>query len=110
MPAVPRPHDGAGDERGTRQLAGDIVKHAGTRFRGDHDRVGRVPPLELVRGAERDDPAVIDDRDPVAELVGLVQVVRGEEDRSAALPQQPELLPQVGPVLRIEPGGRLVEE
>ena len=47
---------------------------------------------------------MIDDRDPVAELVGLVQVVRGEKDGGPAVPQQPELFPQVRPVLRVEAG------
>ena len=42
------------------------------------------PPLELVRGALGDDPAVVEDGDPVGELVGLVEVLRGEEDRDAA--------------------------
>ncbi len=40
-------------------------------------------PLELVRGALGDDPAVVQHRDPVGELVGLVQVLGGEEDRHA---------------------------
>ena len=35
--------------------------------------------LELVRGALGDDPAVVDDREAVAQRVGLVEVVGGEE-------------------------------
>jgi len=53
---------------------------------------------------------VIDDRHPVAQLIGLVQVVRGEADRRARCPQPAELIPEVGAVLRIQAGGRLVEE
>ena len=67
--------------------------------------------LELVGRARRDDRAVVDDQDPVAERVGLVEVVRGEEDRRPASSRSAaDVLPQVGPRLRVEPGGRLVEE
>ena len=58
----------------------------------------------------RDDLAVVDDHDPVAERVGLVQVVRGQEDRRALVPQAADVVPEAGPVLRVEPGGRLVQE
>ena len=45
------------------------------------------------------------------ERVGLVEVVRGEEDRRAVPRAQAlDVLPQVGPRLRVEAGGRLVEE
>ncbi|MDH6626516.1 hypothetical protein M2271_004333 [Streptomyces sp. LBL] len=37
--------------------------------------------LELVRRAVGDDPAGVDDRDPVGELVGLLQVLGGQQDR-----------------------------
>ena len=40
-------------------------------------------PLELVRRALGDDPAAVEDRDPVGELVGLLQVLGREEDRHA---------------------------
>src|SRR5918993_5137778 len=36
--------------------------------------------LELRAGALGDDPAMVDDREPVAQRVGLVEVVRREED------------------------------
>ncbi len=45
-----------------------------------------LPPgarLELVRRSGRDDRAVVDDRDVVRELVGLLQVLRGEQHRGA---------------------------
>ena len=58
-----------------------------------------------------DDRAGVDDQDAVAERVGLVEVVGGEEDRRPPLLAQPaDVLPEVGPRLRVEPGGRLVEE
>ena len=53
---------------------------------------------------------MVDDRHPVAELVRLIQVVRREEDRGPPFSQQPELLPQVRPVLRVQAGRGLVEK
>ena len=53
----------------------------------------------------------VDDADPVGELVGLLEVLGGEEDRHAELVvQPPDLLPDPGAAHRVEPGGRLVEE
>ena len=54
--------------------------------------------------------ALVDDRDPVAELVGLLHVVRREQDRLAVDVELAEDLPQRDAALRVEPGGRLVEE
>ena len=54
--------------------------------------------------------AVVDDRQAVAELVGLLHVVRGEEDGLALLVELAEDLPQRETALRIEAGGGLVEE
>ena len=47
------------------------------------DRLALDAPLELGRRADRQDPAVVDDRDPLAQLVGLGHVVGREEDRPA---------------------------
>ena len=56
------------------------------------------------------DAAVIDDRDAAGELVGLLEVLRREEDRRAVAVEVAHLVPQVEPARRIEAGGRLVEE
>jgi hypothetical protein len=53
---------------------------------------------------------VVDDRHAVAQRVGLLQVVRGQEDRGAGLAQAPDLVPHPSPALGVEPGGRLVKE
>ena len=67
--------------------------------------------LQLVGRALGDDAAVVDDADPVRELVGLLEVLRGEEDRHAELVVEPaHLVPHAGPADGIEAGGRLVEE
>ncbi len=72
--------------------------------------VGADRPLQRVGGVEREQPAVVDDRDPLAELVGLFHVVRREHDRLAPPVQLADHVPQREPALRIEAGGRLVEE
>src|SRR5256714_1638808 len=66
--------------------------------------------LEVVGRALGDDLAVIHDGDPVAQRVGLFEVVRGDEDRHALAAQPPYLVPPVRAALRVEAGGRLVEE
>ena len=66
--------------------------------------------LQHLGRVERDDLALVHDRDPIAEL-GLVHVVGGHEDRDLLLAHQ---LLDVGPDraarLRVEPHGGLVEE
>jgi hypothetical protein len=81
---------------------------------------GRVAQLEHLPGgvlldqrAGRtlgDDPAAVHHHEPVAELLGLVHVVRGEHERDAALLQPVEPVPQHVARLRVEAGGRLVEQ
>jgi hypothetical protein len=56
------------------------------------DRVGADALLESGRGVQREEFAVIHDRDPVAEPVGLFHVVGGEQDR---LPGPVQLAEQV---------------
>ena len=67
-------------------------------------------PLELVRGALGDEPAVVEHGDPVGELVGLLEVLRGEEDRHAARDELADDLPHRAPAARVQAGRRLVEE
>ena len=74
------------------------------------DVAARDEPLELLRGAFDDQPAVVEQRDPVGEVVGLLQVLRGEEDGDAAGHEVTDDLPHAAAAARIEAGGRLVEE
>ena len=75
------------------------------------DRVAAQLAFELLGRPLGHDLAAVDDRDPLGELVGLLEVVGGQEDRLAALGRQPrDLRPYVRADLGIEPGGRLVEE
>ena len=74
--------------------------------------VGRpISAFSVGRRALGDDVAVVDDPDAVGEHIGLLQVLRGQEDGHALLLREPaDLAPERVPALRVEPGGRLVEE
>src|SRR6266850_2505386 len=61
-------------------------------------------------GAEGDHLAVVHDGDVVAEPLGLVHVMRRQEDRPAAASQVPDDLPELPPRLGIEARRRLIEE
>jgi hypothetical protein len=66
--------------------------------------------LELTGRALGDDAAAVDDGDPVGELVGLLQVLRAEQDRGPPGDQGPGDLPDLPARPRVQAGGRLVEE
>src|SRR5580658_1317902 len=67
----------------------------------DDDDVAGDLPLEVRRGALGDDQPRVDDRDPVAQRISLVQVVRGEEDRHALVAEPAHLLPDASPARRV---------
>ena len=66
--------------------------------------------LQLAAGARGDHPAVVDDRDPVGQPVGLVEVLRGEQDRCPVRHDAADDLPQCAAAARVQAGGRLVQE
>ncbi len=70
---------------------------------------GGVAGDEVARGAFRGDLAVVHDDQAVAQLLRLVHVVRGEDERDAALLEVEQAVPDDVPCLRVEPGGGLVE-
>ena len=73
----------------------------------------RSPPtcgLQLVGGALGDDAAGVDDHDLVGELVGLVEVLRGQQHGGAAGDERADRRPHLVAVAGVEAGGRLVEE
>ena len=87
------------------------------RLLDDHLAVPAVADLglgcaagQLGRRADADDPAFAEHGDPVGELLGLVEVVRGQEDRRAERAEVADRLPGGAPRAGIEPGRRLVEE
>ena len=57
-----------------------------------------------------DDLAVVDERDPVAQLLGLFEVVRRQQDRRAPRVDPLDVVPQLEPQLDVDAGGRLVED
>ena len=73
-------------------------------------RAGADRRLELGRRALGDHAAVVDDGDAVGELVGLVEVLRAEQDRRARRRERADDVPHLVARARVEPGGRLVEE
>ena len=58
----------------------------------------------------RDHAAAVDDRDPVAKLLGLLHVVRGEYGGASLATAIADDLPHLPPRVGIEAGGRLVEK
>ena len=64
--------------------------------------VGARARLQLLGRVEREQLAVVDDRDPLAELVGLFHVVRGEHDRLALRVELVHDVPQREAALRVE--------
>src|SRR6185503_6072713 len=65
---------------------------------------------QRARRALGDDPALVHDREAMAQALGLFHEVRGEDERLAFLRQAPQPLPDQVARLRIEAGGRLVHE
>jgi hypothetical protein len=74
------------------------------------DLGGWEQPLELGEGAVHDDPTLVEDRDLVGELFGLVEILRGEQHCGAVLSEFPDGLPHLNARLGVEPSRRLVEE
>ena len=89
-----------------RRLQRDLLAAAPV---GDPARLG-VAVAEVLGRPARDHLAAGDDRDPVGEALRLVHVVGGEEDGLAEVAQGGDRLPGLAPRLRVEAGGRLVEE
>jgi hypothetical protein len=73
-----------------------------------HTRANRR--LELPARAFRDHVAVIHDGDAVSELVGLVQILRREQHRSASGDNGADDVPYLITAARIEANGWFIEE
>ena len=74
------------------------------------DVLAAEPGDQLTRRAQRDDLALIDHGDAVAEPLGLVHVMGGEQDGATPVLQVANDVPELAARLRVEPGGGLVEE
>ena len=66
--------------------------------------------LEFLRRALGDDAAPVQHGDAVGELVGLLQVLRGQQDGHAVGDQLPDKLPRRVAAARVQAGRGLVEE
>ena len=74
------------------------------------DDVAAQLVLQLVGRTFGDHLAVVDHDDPMGEAVGLVQVLRRQEDRGAVGDQGLDEPPHLDPAPGVETGGRLVED
>jgi hypothetical protein len=74
------------------------------------DDLRAEPGLQLVGRAAGHDPAVVEYRDRVRELVCFLQVLGGQQDRDPLVDQAPDRAPDLFAAARVEPGGRLVQE
>ena len=66
--------------------------------------------LELVAGSLRDHSPVVDDRDTVGELVGLLQVLGGQQYRRPVSYEVADRPPDLVATAGVEPRRRLIEE
>ena len=107
----------AGDlEREGFVVVGGVAQHEGCGLVGarvveaEPDVPAGDQPLEFLGGALGSQLAVVEHGDAVGDLVGLVQVLGGEEDGGAFGDELADDLPHVVATARVEAGGRLVEE
>ena len=109
-----RPSPSLDSDRLDVEDARDLAQSRRERLRRAHPQVEHLRPgqraLERRRRVERQDAAVVDDRQALAEPVRLLHVVRREDEGDAALVQAAQRLPQQAPRLGIEAGGGLVEQ
>src|SRR5690349_20193244 len=75
-----------------------------------HDAVARRRRAQRRGRPLRDDAALLDDRHAIAQRLGLVEVVRREQDGLAQLLQRAHDVPRGAAGGGVEAGGRLVEE
>ncbi len=66
--------------------------------------------LQVVRRSLGDQPAAVDDGDPMGQMVGLVEVLRRQEDGRAVGDERLDHVPEREAAAQVEPGRRLVEE
>src|SRR3954454_12943526 len=98
-------------DMGDTRLAAKLAGEPGEPLGRTRDFPGReaIELQEVLRGAGGEQAAVGDVGKAVAAL-GLVHVVRRDEYRDALRRERMDLLPEIAPRLRVDAGGRLVEE
>src|SRR5258708_24964569 len=73
------------------------VRQPGAIGELEPDVAARNAPFELIGGALGDKLSAVEDSDPVGELVGLLEVLRREEDRDPARGEVADDLPHHSP-------------
>ena len=91
-------------------IVGDVAERPLRRQREADLGRAQVASAELLGRPDGDDLAGAHDRDAVGEVLRLVHVVRGQEDRLAELAQRADRRPRLTARGRVKPGRRLVEE
>ena len=84
-----------------------VERRSGGEFDHMLDADGRD---QLAWSSLRDDLAVIHDGHTVAEALGFLHVVRGQQDGAAGQFEFFDQIPQLAASLRIEPCGRLIQK
>src|SRR5947209_6286964 len=93
-----------------RRVVGDVLDELARGIAVAHPHAPRRLRAQLARRALGEDAPALDDRHAVGELLGLVEVVRGQHHGLAQLAQRADRLPGVAPRDGVEAGGGLVEE
>lgn len=70
---------------------------------------GTLTP-QVGRSGIGDETTPIDDHHPIGEPLGLLEIVRGEDDGNVLVPQPENHVPDTTPAFGIDPGGRFIEE
>ena len=96
-----------GGDRGQDLLDGG---HIAGRPRTDLDDVASGTVLQLIGGAGVDDVAVVDDDHVASQMVGLLQILGGEEHVDAVGDELANGVPQFPPAPWVQAGRGLVEE
>ncbi len=96
----------------TRRRAAPRARHRSTPSMASNRTARSLKRLrdELVDGAHLEDVAVVHDREPIAQDLGLLHVVRRQQDRPALRLEVEDEVPEGAPGGRVEAGRRLVEE
>ena len=72
-----------------------------------------LPPIRCLscgRGAGRDSPTVVDDHDLAGEMVGLIEVLRGQQNVGPLLDEGADRVPQLDPATRVQACRGLIEQ
>ena len=94
-----------------RQLAAFLGERLGQVLRAEFDHMLAAKlGDQFPRRAESNDLPLIDDGDAIAQSFRFIHVVRGDDDGAALVLEAADYVPKLPSRLRVEAGGRFVEE